>query len=124
MTTEEALTKLIESTAEAVSGVLETFCPGAVSVDGISVESAEIDPLGTLPPPIVASSVSYVDGVTGGNLFAMPLEGARALAAAMMGKDAPEGGATELDDLELSAIAEAMNQRRSRTRRPTWRART
>jgi flagellar motor switch protein FliN/FliY len=110
MTTEEALTKLIESTTEAISGVLEAFCPGAVTIEGVSVENADIDPLGTLPPPIVASSVSYVDGITGGNLFAMPLEGARALAAAMMGQEPPPEGAEELDELELSAVAEAMNQ--------------
>jgi hypothetical protein len=37
MTTEQALAKLIESTAEAVSGVLETFCPGGVEMVGVSV---------------------------------------------------------------------------------------
>jgi flagellar motor switch protein FliN len=49
--------------------------------------------------------------VTGGNLFVMTVEGARKLAAAMMGAD-PEGeaGAAELSELELSAVAEAMNQ--------------
>jgi flagellar motor switch protein FliN len=109
MTTEQALAKLIESTAEAVSGVLETFCPGGVEMVGVSVEATEIDPLGTLPGKIVAAGVSYVDGVTGGNVFAMPIEGARALAAAMMGQPAPEEEG-ELTELELSAVAEAMNQ--------------
>ena len=36
-----------------------------------------------LPFPAVATSVSYVDGVTGGNLFVMTVEGAKRLAAAM-----------------------------------------
>ena len=40
--------------------------------------------------PSVAMSVSYVDGVTGGNVFLLNLEGARALAASMMGMEAPE----------------------------------
>jgi flagellar motor switch protein FliN len=55
--------------------------------------------------------VSYVDGVTGGNLFVMTVEGARRLAAAMMGVEPDvEAGAAELSELELSAVAEAMNQ--------------
>ena len=61
--------------------------------------------------PAVATMVSYVDGVTGGNLFVMTVEGARRLAAAMMGMDPDEiEAATELSELELSAVAEAMNQ--------------
>jgi flagellar motor switch protein FliN/FliY len=111
MSSERALERLAQVTVEAVSGVLETLCPGAVELGGMSVESSDLDPLGAIPPPIVAASVSYVDGVTGGNVFAMPLEAARALAAAMMGQDPPsDGGGPELSELELSAVAEAMNQ--------------
>ena len=40
----------------------------------------------------------------------MTLAGARQLAAAMMGMDAPEEPTRELSELELSAVAEAMNQ--------------
>jgi flagellar motor switch protein FliN/FliY len=55
--------------------------------------------------------VSYVDGVTGGNVFVMSLDGARNLAAAMMGMEQPEDpDAPELSELELSAVSEAMNQ--------------
>ena len=111
MSSDRALERLVEVTVEAVTGVLETLCPGAVEVGGISVESSDLDPLGALAPPLVACSVSFVDGVTGGNVFAMPLEGARALAAAMMGGDPPsDGGEPELSELELSAVGEAMNQ--------------
>ncbi|HEY6779417.1 MAG TPA: FliM/FliN family flagellar motor switch protein [Thermoleophilaceae bacterium] len=111
MSNDRALERLVEVTVEAVSGVLETLCPGAVELGGISVESSDLDPLGAIPPPIVACSVSFVDGVTGGNVFAIPLEGARALAAAMMGGDPPaDGGEPELSELELSAVGEAMNQ--------------
>jgi flagellar motor switch protein FliN len=110
MTTEGALEKLIQSTAEAVSGVLEMFCPGGVELTGVTVEGLDSEPLGALPPPIVVSHVSYVDGVTGGNVFAMPLDGARALAAAMMGQEPPSKPADDLSELELSAVAEAMNQ--------------
>ena len=56
-------------------------------------------------------SVSYVDGVTGGNVFLITFNGARLLAASMMGMDEPEDpDATELSELELSAVSEAMNQ--------------
>jgi flagellar motor switch protein FliN/FliY len=56
-------------------------------------------------------SVSYVDGVTGGNVFVITLDGARKLAASMMGMDGPaDPDATELSELELSAVSEAMNQ--------------
>jgi flagellar motor switch protein FliN/FliY len=65
-----------------------------------------------VPVPAVAMSVSYVDGVTGGNVFLITLEGARKLAASMMGMDEPGEAEVpgELSELELSAVSEAMNQ--------------
>lgn len=108
MSAEDALIRLGQSTAEAVSGVLEMFAPGKVRAGDVSVVS---DPMESLPTPAVATSVSYVNGVTGGNVFVMTLDGARRLAAAMMGMDEPEDpDAPELSELELSAVAEAMNQ--------------
>ena len=61
--------------------------------------------------PAIAADVSYVDGVTGGNVMVIGIEGARRLAAAMMGVDpnAVEAGG-ELSELEFSAVGEAMNQ--------------
>src|SRR5215218_8974042 len=59
-------------------------------------------PLAGLPFPAVATNVSYVDGVTGGNVFVMTLEGARRVAAAMMGMTVPDpatAGAIELTEL-------------------------
>ena len=65
----------------------------------------------SIPVPAVATSVSYVDGVTGANVFVMTLDGAKKLAAAMMGIEEPEDpDAPELSELELSAVSEAMNQ--------------
>jgi hypothetical protein len=84
MSADAALMKLGESTAEAASGLLEMFAPGKVQVAGVSVISGEANPLDGLPVPAVATSVSYVDGVTGGNVFILTFDGARALAAAMM----------------------------------------
>jgi flagellar motor switch protein FliN len=111
MTADEALVKLGQSTSEAICGVLEMFAPGEITPGEVSVVAAGKHPLEGIPVPAVATMVSYVDGVTGGNLFVMTVEGARRLAAAMMGTE-PDGtaGAEELSELELSAVAEAMNQ--------------
>jgi len=111
MTTDEALVKLGQSTTEAICGVLEMFAPGQITPGDVAVVAAESHPLEGIPMPAVATMVSYVHGVTGGNLFVMTVEGARRLAAAMMGTEPDEvAGAAELSELELSAVAEAMNQ--------------
>ena len=109
MTTEEALLKLGESTAKAVAGVLENFVGEETLQQGaVMVVPHGESPLRQIPVPAVATNVSYVDGVTGGNVFVISLFGAKKLAAAMMGQEPePEH---ELTELELSAIGEAMNQ--------------
>jgi flagellar motor switch protein FliN/FliY len=109
------LTRLGESTAEAVERVLQTVCPGAARGDAVrvghGVDQAAEDAVAGLTFPAVAADVSYVDGVTGGNLFLLALDGARGLAAAMMGEGgAPSPAGGELSELELSAVGEAMNQ--------------
>ena len=109
--TADALVRLGTSTAEAVSGVLELFAPGRVSAGDVSVVAADRDPLAGIAAPAVATSVSYVDGVTGGNVFVMTIDGARKLAAAMMGMDPDDvAPGADLDEMELSAVSEAMNQ--------------
>ena len=109
MTTETALLELAGSTAEAVAGVLRMFLP-----DGIEVAAADVVPDGAPPMagvtvPGVAAEVAYTDGASGGNLFSTTIAGCRTLAAAMMGME-PDAEARPLDELELSAFAEAMNQ--------------
>ena len=107
----QALTKLGESTAEACLGVLETFAPEQVSTGEVTTFTDVKEAFAGVPVPCVAMSVSYVDGVTGGNVFLITLDGARNLAASMMGIDRPEDpDADELSELELSAVSEAMNQ--------------
>ena len=111
MTTEEALAKLGESTAEAVAGVLQTLAPDGVERGVVSVAGADTDPLNGIRAPAVVASVSYVDGVKGGNLFVISVPGACRLATAMMGMSEPEGGIDgPLSELELSAVSEASNQ--------------
>jgi flagellar motor switch protein FliN len=110
MNVEDALIKLGESTSEAVASVMQMYAGDAAQPGPIAIVTPGSDPLGALPTPAVTASVSYVDGVTGGNVFVMTLKGARALAAAMMGEGPPEDEATELTELEHSAAGEAMNQ--------------
>jgi len=106
---DDALLRLGQSTSEAISGVLEMFAPGKIAAGDVSVVPG--NPMESLTVPAVATSVSYVNGVTGANVFVMTLDGARRLAAAMMGIEQPEDpDAPELSELELSAVSEAMNQ--------------
>jgi len=111
VTTEEALIKLAESTGTAVAQVLEIVTSAVVERSHVAVVPNGESPLRSIPVPAVAASVSYVNGVTGGNIFVMTRLGVRRLAAAMMGMDAMEvDGAEELSELDLSAAGEAMNQ--------------
>jgi flagellar motor switch protein FliN/FliY len=107
--------RLGASTAEAVAQVLDMFAPGAVERGDVTVLPDGQTPFSNLPAGALATSVSYVDGVTGANIFVLAPAGARALAGAM-GVPAPETGNAddetpiELSELELSAVAEAANQ--------------
>jgi flagellar motor switch protein FliN/FliY len=109
------LLRLGESTAEAVERALQNVAPGAARVGtikaGNGTEQAAEQAIQGLAMPAVCAEVSYVDGVTGGNVFLLPVEGARRLAATMMGEEAaPAAEGAELSELELSAVGEAMNQ--------------
>jgi flagellar motor switch protein FliN/FliY len=108
---DDALLRLGDSTSQAVDGVLQAFAAGAVRRGAIRVHDAVASAAEGVALPVVAADVSYVDGVTGGNVFLLPVEGARRLAAAMMGGDPDAVDASgELSELELSAVGEAMNQ--------------
>ncbi|HET6508876.1 MAG TPA: FliM/FliN family flagellar motor switch protein [Baekduia sp.] len=111
MNAEQALLRLGASTSEAVQGVLQMFSPDGVVPGAVRVVPPEQSPFADATFPAIAADVSYVDGVTGGNVMVIGLEGARRLAAAMMGMDpmSVEAGG-ELSELEFSAVGEAMNQ--------------
>ena len=111
ITPREALTRLGASTAEAIAQVLESFTPGAVERGEVSVLAEGTTPFANVPRGAVASSVSYVDGVTGANIFVLTANGARTLAGAM-GVPAEDDADDDqqLSEFELSAIAEAANQ--------------
>jgi flagellar motor switch protein FliN/FliY len=111
VTADEALVKLAESTGEAVAQVLEVVSQATVERSQVAVVPQGQPPLRSIPVPAVAASVSYIDGVTGGNIFVMTRLGVQRLAAAMMGMDADAvEEAEELTELDLSAAGEAMNQ--------------
>jgi flagellar motor switch protein FliN len=109
MTTEEALIQLADSTAEAIEGVLQMFAGNAIERGASNVITDVGGTLASIDLPGVVASVSYVDGVRGGNVFALPARAARRLAAAMMGEE-PVDDDSELTELEISAVGEAMNQ--------------
>jgi flagellar motor switch protein FliN len=111
ITPRDALTRLGASTAEAIAQVLESFTPGAVERGEVSVLAEGTTPFANVPRGAVASSVSYIDGVTGANIFVLTPNGARNLAGAM-GVPAEADGESDpqLSEFELSAIAEAANQ--------------
>jgi flagellar motor switch protein FliN/FliY len=115
MNADAPLLRLGESTAEAVERALQNVYPGAARVGAVVAghgsEQAAEQAVHGLSVPAVCADVSYVDGVTGGNVFLLPIEGARRLAATMMGEEAvPAAEGAELSELELSAVGEAMNQ--------------
>jgi flagellar motor switch protein FliN/FliY len=111
MSNDAPLLRLGNSTAEAVEGKLKTWSGEDVGRGAVQMPASAAESVSGLALPAVAAEVSYVDGVTGGNLFVLPIEGARRLAAAMEGKDPESADANgELSELELSAVGEAMNQ--------------
>jgi len=109
ITPREALMRLGASTAEAIAQVLEMFAPDGLERGEVTVIADGTSPFSNIPRGSIASSVSYVDGVTGANIFVLTPAGARRLAGAM-GAPAPEEAGPELSELEMSAIAEAANQ--------------
>lgn len=61
------------------------------------------------PLPHVAIKVEYTDGFVGANVLAIRVEDAQIIADLMMGGDGTTAP-TELNEIHLSAVAEAMNQ--------------
>jgi flagellar motor switch protein FliN len=113
ITPREALMRLGASTAEAIAKVLENFTPGQIERGEVTVLEDGVSPFASVARGSIVSSVSYVDGVTGANIFVLTPAGARTLAAAMgaPAEEAEDGAdAPALSELEMSAIAEAANQ--------------
>jgi flagellar motor switch protein FliN/FliY len=113
MTADEALLRIGKSSGDAVAVALAAYCPDDVTSLPPVVVTGDGSPVTGVLLPAVVANVSYVDGVSGGNLFLMPLLAVRALAAAMMGAEpdaVAENESVELSELELSAAGEVANQ--------------
>jgi flagellar motor switch protein FliN/FliY len=113
MTADEALLRIGKSSGDAVAVALAAYCPDDVTSLPPVVVTGDGSPVTGVLLPAVVANVSYVDGVSGGNLFLMPLLAVRALAAAMMGAEpdaVAENENVELSELELSAAGEVANQ--------------
>ena len=105
----EALIRIAASTAEAIVQTLERIAPGEVTRGEVTILSDETSPFAGIAPGSAAAGVSYVDGATGANVFVAPPETAHVLAAGM-GVERASDAAETIDELELSAVAEAANQ--------------
>jgi flagellar motor switch protein FliN/FliY len=112
MSAGDSLVQLAGSTLDAVVGALSAACGDELATGPVAAVEEGVNPLGAVGFPAVVATVSYDDGAAGGNIFAIGVTGARKLAAAMMERDphSVTDGTTELDEIELSAVAEAMNQ--------------
>lgn len=111
MNSDEALVSLGETCAESVAGVLSALCAQDVEKGQVTVASSGVSSLEAMSYPVIATDVAYTEGVSGGNVFAITRLGARRLAAAMMMMEPPtEDSGEDLDELEMSALGEAMNQ--------------
>lgn len=114
MSQDEALYELTYQTLTEVVSRLEMLAgAGAAEPGDISIATDGQDPFAGVTFPAVGAAVAYTDGVTGGNVMVIPITAARTLAARMMGMEQAEprpSGELELDEMELSAIGEAMNQ--------------
>lgn len=67
------------------------------------------DVQGDFPVPYVVVTVDYTEGLSGANALAIQIDDAKTIADLMMGGDGTNV-AQELNELHLSAVAEAMNQ--------------
>ena len=79
MNADAPLLRLGESTAEAVERALQNVAPGAARVGAIVAghgsEQAAEQAVQGLAMPAVCAEVSYIDGVTGGNVFLLARRG-------------------------------------------------
>ncbi|MBR7552898.1 flagellar motor switch phosphatase FliY [Allobacillus sp. GCM10007491] len=89
---------------------LSTLLNHKVEITTPVVTAVHVDQLaGEFPIPHVAVSVDYTSGFTGSNLLVIKHEDAAVIADLMLGGDG-SSPSSDLDELHLSAIQEAMNQ--------------
>ena len=105
-----ALSRLAEATLAASTEVLSDLVLHRVTAGSPTLSVTRWDELATgWSGSLLIVRVEYVAGVQGSNLLVMSAGDARVIAALMMGEP-PDSADATLDELHLSAVAEAMNQ--------------
>ncbi|HEY8486695.1 MAG TPA: chemotaxis protein CheC, partial [Limnochordales bacterium] len=106
-----ALSELAESTLRASTDVLSDLVLRRVHAGAPDLRVLTWEGLmAGWPGPRVIVRVEYVSGIEGTNLLIVEAAAAQAIAALMMGEPPQPEAAGDLDELHLSALAEAMNQ--------------
>jgi flagellar motor switch protein FliN/FliY len=106
----EAVQRAAQITAEACASVLGALMGVEGEWSDVGVHEEPSSPFDALSFPLIAVRIAFTEGLEGENFFVLEPLQARRLAAAMMGADAPPDEGMLLDELELSAVSEAMNQ--------------
>jgi flagellar motor switch protein FliN/FliY len=106
----EAVERSAQITAEACASVLGVLVGAEAEWVDVGVHEEPASPFEALSLPLIAVRIAFTEGLSGENVFVLEPLQARRLAAAMMGNDAPPDEGMLLDELELSAVSEAMNQ--------------
>lgn len=111
-TADQVLLSLVAPAAEAVGGVLETFCPGAWSAEPPAVAADPAAALGDgADAPGLAFVATYAGGAAGAGAMVLTQAGVQKLAGVLMGGSADDPAtAAPLTDLQSSAVEEAMGR--------------
>ena len=104
-----AIERAAEITAAACCDVLGTLAQCDATYSDVAVVDQPAGPWADFTYPLVTAHISFTGGITGDNLFVITPAQARGLASAMMGVGDALGEG-DLSEIELSAVAEAMNR--------------
>lgn len=95
------------SAATALSSLLNQKV--SITIPGVKAVSTEMVEK-SFPRPHVAVNVEYTEGFEGTNLFVISMTDASIIANLMMGGDGEVDEAEHIDEMQQSAVQEAMNQ--------------
>ena len=109
MTELDAVRRSAELTAAACADVIGQLVASAGTYGDIDVHEEPTNTWESLEFPLVCVRIKFVAGIDGEYMFVLTPEQARTLAAAMMGT-AESDAQGELNEIEISAVSEAMNQ--------------
>jgi flagellar motor switch protein FliN/FliY len=98
-----------EMTAAACAEVLGQLVDAHGSFDEIEIQDASDSPWDGVDFPLLCVAVKFTGGLNGEYLFVLTQDQARVIAGAMTGGDPSEADG-DLSDIELSSVAELMNQ--------------